>query len=160
MKQLWTQYGPWCLAALMLLVALGWLRRTAVAQEPTPELVRSRLQTGARILDVRTPEEYHQHHLPGAINVPLDAIHARVPELFPDRQQTLFLYCRSGRRSNQALQELRQLGYTNVWNLGGLNRAAELVAAAGATPPSKNQTQPEPDSTQMENRTSIANPPR
>lgn len=137
MNQSWTTYGSWLLMAVLVVLAWAWLRRSALAQETTPEELRVRLQSGARVVDVRTPEEFAQGHVPGALNVPLDRIRSQAPTLFPDKQQSLLLYCRSGRRSGLALEELRQLGYTNVWNLGGLSRAQQLISAARETPPAR-----------------------
>ena len=73
------------------------------------------------ILDVRTPEEFREKHIPGAINVPNEAIGAEdIPEL-PDKSQLIFVYCRSGNRSKQASQKLVAMGYTNIVEFGGIN---------------------------------------
>ena len=56
-------------------------------------------KTGFQIVDVRTPEEYGEGHIKGAVNIPLETINGReIPEL-PDRSQELLVYCRSGNRS-------------------------------------------------------------
>ncbi|NGO39085.1 rhodanese-like domain-containing protein [Limisphaera ngatamarikiensis] len=122
--------GSWLGVILAIVVAVIWLRRSAVAAGLTPEQVRAHLKAGAQVVDVRTPEEYRQGHVSGATNVPLDQIRARAPQVFPDKQRPLLLYCRSGRRSSLAEQELKQIGYTNVWSLGGLDRARSLVESA------------------------------
>lgn len=72
------------------------------------------------ILDVRTTEEYREGHLPGALSLPNETIGEVPPALLPDRNVCLLLYCRSGRRSQQAAQKLARMGYTNVVDLGGL----------------------------------------
>ena len=73
------------------------------------------------ILDVRTPEEYLEGHIPGAINVPNEEIGtAEISEL-PDKSQLILVYCRSGRRSKEASQKLLGLGYTNIVEFGGIN---------------------------------------
>jgi rhodanese-related sulfurtransferase len=73
------------------------------------------------ILDVRTPEEYLEGHIPGAINVPNEEIGtAEISEL-PDKSQLILVYCRSGRRSKEASQKLAELGYTNIVEFGGIN---------------------------------------
>ena len=73
------------------------------------------------ILDVRTPEEYLEGHIPGAINVPNEEIGtAEISEL-PDKSQLILVYCRSGRRSKEASQKLARLGYTNIVEFGGIN---------------------------------------
>ena len=73
------------------------------------------------ILDVRTPEEYLEGHIPGAINVPNEEIGtAEISEL-PDKSQLILVYCRSGRRSKEASKKLLGLGYTNIVEFGGIN---------------------------------------
>ena len=72
------------------------------------------------ILDVRRPDEYAEGHIPGAINVPNEAIGtAEIAEL-PDKSQLILVYCRSGRRSKEAAGKLANLGYTNVAEFGGI----------------------------------------
>ena len=76
---------------------------------------------GAVLLDVRTPEEFADKHIPGAINIPNETIGtAEIPEL-PDQDQLILVYCRSGNRSKQASEKLAALGYTNVVEFGGIN---------------------------------------
>jgi rhodanese-related sulfurtransferase len=73
------------------------------------------------LLDVRTPEEFADKHIPGAVNVPNETIgSAEIPEL-PDKDQLILVYCRSGNRSKQAAAKLAALGYTNVVEFGGIN---------------------------------------
>ena len=73
------------------------------------------------ILDVRTVAEYHDKHIPGAINVPNETIGTEeIPEL-PDKDQLIMVYCRSGNRSKQASEKLVALGYTNIVEFGGIN---------------------------------------
>ena len=75
--------------------------------------------SGAVLLDVRTPEEYRQGHIPGSRNLSLQAIGA-MPGMIENRETPLFVYCQSGARSSQAVSLLRQMGYTNVQNIGGI----------------------------------------
>ena len=73
------------------------------------------------ILDVRTPEEFAEKHIPGAINVANETIGTdEIPEL-PDKDQLILVYCRSGNRSKQASEKLVALGYTNIVEFGGIN---------------------------------------
>ena len=73
------------------------------------------------ILDVRTPEEFADKHIPGAINIPNETISTEeIPEL-PDKDQLILVYCRSGNRSKQASEKLVALGYTNIVEFGGIN---------------------------------------
>ena len=72
------------------------------------------------ILDVRTPEEFAERHIPSAINLPNETIGTgEIPEL-PEKDQLLLVYCRSGNRSKQASRKLASLGYTNVVEFGGI----------------------------------------
>ncbi len=73
------------------------------------------------ILDVRTPEEFSEKHIPGAINVPNESIGAEEITELPDKEQLILVYCRSGNRSKQASQKLVKLGYTNIVEFGGIN---------------------------------------
>ena len=73
------------------------------------------------ILDVRTPEEFADKHIPGAINIPNESISTEeIPEL-PNKDQLILVYCRSGNRSKQASEKLVALGYTNIVEFGGIN---------------------------------------
>ena len=73
------------------------------------------------ILDVRTPEEFAEKHIPDAINIPNETIGTEeIPEL-PDKEQLILVYCRSGNRSKQASEKLVRLGYTNIVEFGGIN---------------------------------------
>ena len=77
--------------------------------------------SGYIILDVRTPEEFAEKHIPGAINVANETIGTdEIPEL-PDKDQLILVYCRSGNRSKQASEKLVALGYTNIVEFGGIN---------------------------------------
>ena len=75
--------------------------------------------SGAVLLDVRTPEEYRSGHIPGSKNIPLQTID-RVGSVAEDKDTALYVYCQSGARSRQAAGMLKQMGYTNVNNIGGI----------------------------------------
>lgn len=78
-------------------------------------------ETDYIILDVRTPEEFAEKHIPGAVNVPNETIKTqKIPEL-PKEDQLILVYCRSGNRSKQASEKLAKIGYTNVYEFGGIN---------------------------------------
>ncbi len=73
------------------------------------------------ILDVRTPTEFAEKHIPNAINIPNETIGTdEIPGL-PNKKQLILVYCRSGNRSKQASEKLAALGYTNVIEFGGIN---------------------------------------
>ncbi|MGN0157521.1 MAG: rhodanese-like domain-containing protein [Brotaphodocola sp.] len=80
---------------------------------------RFRATPGAVLLDVRTPDEYREGHIPGSKNVALQAIEC-VTEVVPEKQVPLFVYCRSGSRSGRAVAAMKQMGYTKVENIGGI----------------------------------------
>ena len=73
------------------------------------------------ILDVRTPAEFSEKHIPGAINVPNENIGSDEIAELPDKDQLILVYCRSGNRSKQASEKLVKLGYTNIVEFGGIN---------------------------------------
>ena len=73
----------------------------------------------AKLLDVRTPAEYRRGHIPGSVNVPLQSID-EIEYLVDNKEDPLFLYCHSGARSSMAAEELADMGYQNVYNIGGI----------------------------------------
>jgi len=74
---------------------------------------------GAVLLDVRTPQEYSEGHIPGSKNVPLQALD-KVRSVVENKDTELFVYCYSGARSKQATAMLQHMGYANVTNIGGI----------------------------------------
>ena len=78
-------------------------------------------ESGYIILDVRTPEEYRERHIPNAINIPNETIGSEDIQELPDKAQLIRVYCRSGNRSKQASGKLAELGYTNIVEIGGIN---------------------------------------
>lgn len=75
----------------------------------------------ALLVDVRERDEYAQGRIPGSKNVPLSALQT-IAEVCGDKDAPLFVYCLSGARSRQATAQLQSMGYTNVINIGGINR--------------------------------------
>ena len=75
--------------------------------------------SGAVLLDVRSPQEYREGHIPGSQNVPLQTID-KVRTVVENKDTPLYVYCHSGARSRQAVQRLGQMGYRNVTNIGGI----------------------------------------
>lgn len=72
------------------------------------------------IVDVRTAEEYAEKHIPDALLLPVESIGNEMPEALPDKNAVLLLHCRTGVRSKQAADKLAALGYTNVYDFGGI----------------------------------------
>ena len=77
-------------------------------------------ESGYIIIDARTQSEYDEGHIPGAILIPEYEIADRAEKELHDKNQLILVYCRSGRRSKIAAEELVKLGYTNVKEFGGI----------------------------------------
>lgn len=113
---------------------LGFLVFTFAANSnntTTPKLtmatVQTNIQSGAQLIDVRTPEEFQAGYIEGAVNAPLTGFQSgQLPDTTKDTK--LYLYCRSGSRAGQAKSLLEQAGYTNITNLGGMD---DVVAIGG-----------------------------
>ena len=94
----------------------------AVSAASTPETEKAMTQqanTKGVWIDVRSAEEFNAGHLQDAVNIPHDQILERIHSVSPDKDAPVNLYCRSGRRAESALNELKKAGYTNVTNHGG-----------------------------------------
>lgn len=84
---------------------------------------------GHVIVDVRRPDEFAAGHIPEAICIPNENIGTEQPEELPDLDQMILVYCRSGNRSKQAAQKLFDMGYTNVYEFGGIiNWTGEVIS--------------------------------
>ena len=90
-----------------------------ISQEEAQSLMKS--ETDYIILDVRTPREFAQGHIPNAVNVAVETIGSEPPAELPDKNQLIMVYCRSGNRSKTASDALAKMGYTNVVEFGGIN---------------------------------------
>lgn len=89
-----------------------------ITAQQAKEIMDSR--EGYIILDTRTQEEYDESHIPGAILIPYDEILEKAEDVLTDKDQLMLVYCRSGRRSKLAAQDLQTLGYTNIKEFGGI----------------------------------------
>ena len=78
------------------------------------------LEDGHVIVDVRRQDEFDEGHIPGAICIHYESITDSMPPELPDLEQIILIYCRSGRRSKEAAQKLFDMGYTNVYEFGGI----------------------------------------
>lgn len=110
---------------LPFIVLAAAIAFSAIAAPPAsvePQAVLERLAWGDRslvLLDVRTPAEYAEGHIPGAINIPHTELAARIAELEKSKDRDLVVYCRSGSRSEQALGVLRGAGFSRLFHLKG-----------------------------------------
>ena len=117
------KYIPFLLTLLLLAGCAAPAAQVGTYRQITMDeaIVMMEEESNYIILDVRTPEEFSEKHIPGAINIPNETIGTEeVPEL-PDKDQLILIYCRSGNRSKQASEKLVRLGYTNIVEFGGIN---------------------------------------
>ena len=121
---------------------------TQISQEKAKQMME---QNGTQIIvDVRTQEEYNSGHIPGAICIPNESIGTEQPEELPDLDQVILIYCRSGNRSKQAAQKLFDMGYTNIYEFGGINDwTGEVVTETPHTDTSQ-ESEPEIQKTDEE----------
>ena len=91
---------------------------TIITQEEAMAMMEK--DDGHVIVDVRRQDEYDSCHIPGAILIPNESITDTKPAELPDLDQIILIYCRSGNRSKQAAQKLADMGYTNVYEFGGI----------------------------------------
>ena len=125
------KFIPIALAAAALVLAVGCAAEkkaesdsdfkgiyTEITQEEAKEMMKK--DDGHLIVDVRRQDEYDEGHIPDAVCIPNESIGTEQPEKLPDKEQILLIYCRSGRRSKQAAQKLADIGYTNIYEFGGI----------------------------------------
>lgn len=86
----------------------------------TPQEAQSMMTGNHVILDVRTQEEYDNGHIANAVLLPDDEIKEKVEEIISDKNQTIFVYCQTGIRSERASKQLLDIGYTTVYDIGGI----------------------------------------
>jgi phage shock protein E len=103
-----------------LVAVVGWLvvRRFLKGGKVAQNVVMEKIKAGAQIVDVRSPEEFRDGFYPGAVNIPVQDMARRMGELKKDKP--VVLYCASGARSGVAARVLKQAGYAEVVNAGGL----------------------------------------
>ena len=131
------------LAALLLLTGCAHAPAPQQAAEDStkPSWVQIDQETAKRmmeaddghvIVDVRRQDEYDAGHIPGAILIPNESIVDERPAELPDPEQVILIYCRSGNRSKQAAQKLADLGYSNIYEFGGITTwTGEIVKPEG-----------------------------
>ena len=90
-----------------------------ISQEEAKEMMDTQ---DVIILDVREQDEYDSGHIPGTILLPVGTIDEETAaEVIPEKDSTVLVYCRSGNRSKTASSALAELGYTNIYEFGGIN---------------------------------------
>jgi rhodanese-related sulfurtransferase len=116
-----TALAAWLLAIAPAILAPAPAAAEAAAAAVKPGRVdgataKSLAASGAKVVDVRTAEEFVSGHVPGAINIPYDEIARRLSEIGPPSTQVV-LYCRTGRRSGIAVEALQKAGYEKLYDL-------------------------------------------
>ena len=99
---------------------------TQITQEEAMGMMK--LNDGHIIVDVRRQDEYDEGHIPGAILIPNETISDERPKELPDLDQIILIYCRTGRRSKEASQKLADMGYTNIYEFGGISTWSGEIA--------------------------------
>ena len=113
---------PSLLLSLLLLTGCGGNTSDGY-QQITQEEAKEMMDTQeVIILDVREQDEYDGGHIPGAVLLPVGTIdETTAAGVIPDKDATVLVYCRSGNRSKTASSALADLGYTNIYEFGGIN---------------------------------------
>ena len=109
------------LMSIMSAISVACLAKdtyTQISQEEASKMME--LDDGHIIVDVRRQDEYDEGHIPGAVCIPNESIGCDSPEDLPDYDQIILIYCRSGRRSKEAAGKLAGMGYTNIYEFGGI----------------------------------------
>jgi phage shock protein E len=91
-----------------------------------PDIILEKIQAGAKIVDVRTPDEFADEAYPNAVNIPVNELQSRIAEL-GDKAASIVVYCASGGRSALAARMLNAYGFTDVVNAGGLYDMPEFA---------------------------------
>ena len=116
------QILPLFLSVLLLLTRCGGNAADGSYQQITQEKAKEMMDTQeVIILDVREQDEYDSGHIPGAVLLPVGTIDEdTAAEVIPEKESTVLVYCRSGNRSKTVASALAELGYTNVYEFGGI----------------------------------------
>lgn len=104
----------------VLLLLSACTRTEGEYRKITAAEAADRMGEGVVILDVRTRAEFDKGHIPDALLLPDSELAQRAEEVLPDKDQTILVYCRSGRRSAEAAKALVGMGYTAVYDFGGI----------------------------------------
>ncbi len=91
-----------------------------------PDIILEKIQAGAKIVDVRTPDEFADEAYPNAVNIPVNELQSRIDEL-GNKSSSIVVYCASGGRSALAARMLNAYGFTDVVNAGGLYDMPEFA---------------------------------
>lgn len=103
--------------AVVIVMSLSGTNKSVIQSLNSEEISEIIQDKSVTIIDVRTAEEYKTGHVEGAINIPYDEIENEVNY---DKDQTIAVYCRTGVRSSEAAKTLEKMGYTKIYDLGGI----------------------------------------
>ena len=111
------------LLALLLLAGCSGNSADGAYQQITQEAAKEMMDAQeVIILDVREQDEYDSGHIPGAVLLPVGTIDEdTAADVIPEKDSTVLVYCRSGNRSKTASSTLAELGYTGIYEFGGIN---------------------------------------
>ena len=114
---------PLMLAILLVLTGCGGTAAENTYQQITQEEAKNMMDTQeAIVLDVREQDEFDAGHIPGAVLLPVGTITKdTAAAVIPELDSVVLVYCRSGNRSKKASQALVDLGYTGIYEFGGIN---------------------------------------
>ena len=114
---------PLMLAMLLVLTGCGGTVVENTYQQITQEEAKNMMDTQeAIVLDVREQDEFDAGHIPGAVLLPVGTITKdTAAAVIPELDSVVLVYCRSGNRSKKASQTLADLGYTGIYEFGGIN---------------------------------------
>ena len=110
------------LLLVLLGVEVGKAESVAVYKKISAPEVKAFMDSGEPyiLIDVRTDQEFQESHIQGAILIPSTEIKNRAVSELPNTDSLIFVYCRSGRRSSMVAKELILLGYSRVYDIGGI----------------------------------------
>lgn len=106
------------LTAAVVAVGVWLVVRRFLGGKAKMSVVKQKIEAGAKIVDVRSPDEFRDGGFPGAVNIPLQDLQRRLGEI--PKEKPVVLYCASGARSGMGARMLKQAGYADVTNAGGL----------------------------------------
>lgn len=112
---------------VLLFILLGFVTlmvgcSASIATTISPADAKAMLESDESVVlvDVRTEAEFRESRIPGSILIPLATLETEAPIKMANKNTTYIIYCRSGNRSNTALEILKDMGYTKLYDLGGI----------------------------------------
>ena len=108
------------IAAVAVVGYLAYTKLSGSSAHADPQTIRDKISAGATIVDVRTAAEFRAKSYPGAINIPVQELGSKLASL--TKEKPVVLYCASGHRASLALKMLKQAGFIDVHNGGGLSQ--------------------------------------